>query len=94
MNRDIYLVNLPQTGNTFYFPIAFCFPIHIFGFSVKRAYSSAWLERTPDKREVPGSTPGRPTSFIGDCRLGIADWKTPQSAIRNPQSFYRVCSSG
>ena len=26
-----------------------------------RAYSSAWLERIPDKDEVPGSNPGRPT---------------------------------
>ncbi len=35
-----------------------------------RAYSSAWLERTPDKREVPGSTPGRPT-ILGDvAQLG------------------------
>ncbi len=25
------------------------------------AYSSGGLERTPDKREVPGSSPGRPT---------------------------------
>ena len=28
----------------------------------QRAYSSAGLERTPDKREVPGSSPGRPMS--------------------------------
>ena len=27
-----------------------------------RAYSSVWLERTPDKREVGGSNPPRPTS--------------------------------
>ena len=27
------------------------------------AYSSVWLERTPDKREVGGSNPPRPTSF-------------------------------
>ncbi len=26
-----------------------------------RAYSSAWLERTPDKRKVGGSNPPRPT---------------------------------
>ena len=26
-----------------------------------RAYSSVWLERTPDKREVGGSNPPRPT---------------------------------
>ena len=26
-----------------------------------RACSSAWLERIPDKDEVPGSNPGRPT---------------------------------
>ena len=28
-----------------------------------RAYSSVWLERTPDKREVGGSNPPRPTSI-------------------------------
>ena len=27
----------------------------------KRAHSSAWLERIPDKDEVPGSNPGGPT---------------------------------
>jgi hypothetical protein len=30
----------------------------------KGAYSSVWLERTPDKREVGGSNPPRPTSFV------------------------------
>ena len=30
-----------------------------------RAYSSVWLERTPDKREVGGSIPTRPTTPIG-----------------------------
>jgi hypothetical protein len=29
------------------------------------ACSSDWLERTPDKREVDGSTPSRPTKKIG-----------------------------
>ena len=29
----------------------------------KRVCSSAWLERTPDKGEVGGSSPPRPTSF-------------------------------
>ena len=28
----------------------------------RRAYSSVWLERTPDKREVGGSNPPRPTT--------------------------------
>jgi hypothetical protein len=31
--------------------------------AVKRVCSSAWLERTPDKGEVGGSSPPRPTSF-------------------------------
>ena len=31
----------------------------------KGAYSSVWLERTPDKREVGGSNPPRPTTI---CR--------------------------
>ena len=30
----------------------------------KGAYSSVWLERTPDKREVGGSNPPRPTSLL------------------------------
>ena len=29
-----------------------------------RAYSSVWLERTPDKREVGGSNPPRPTNVV------------------------------
>ena len=28
---------------------------------ISGAYSSVWLERTPDKREVGGSNPPRPT---------------------------------
>jgi hypothetical protein len=37
--------------------------LFLFGFERSRtwAYSSAWLERTPDKREVGGSSPPRPT---------------------------------
>ena len=31
--------------------------------TIVRAYSSVWLERTPDKREVGGSNPPRPTSY-------------------------------
>ena len=39
---------------------------------VTRAYSSVWLERTPDKREVGGSNPPRPTTFFvfGEKRRG------------------------
>ena len=29
----------------------------------ERAYSSAWLERFPDKEEVGGSSPPRPTQY-------------------------------
>ena len=36
----------------------------------RRAYSSAWLERTPDKREVGGSSPPRPTREGGVAQLG------------------------
>ena len=32
-------------------------------FRFKRVCSSAWLERTPDKGEVGGSSPPRPTIF-------------------------------
>ena len=35
------------------------------------AYSSVWLERTPDKREVGGSNPPRPTSFAFSRKCGI-----------------------
>ena len=33
-------------------------------FRFKRVCSSAWLERTPDKGEVGGSSPPRPTNSI------------------------------
>ena len=33
-------------------------------FRLQRVCSSAWLERTPDKGEVGGSSPPRPTTFI------------------------------
>ena len=34
------------------------------------AYSSVWLERTPDKREVGGSNPPRPTTICQDWQIG------------------------
>ena len=34
-----------------------------------RAYSSAGLERTPDKREVDGSSPSRPTIINHSIQL-------------------------
>ena len=37
-----------------------------------RACSSAWLERTPDKREVDGSNPSRPTIFRAVFSGGVA----------------------
>ena len=33
-------------------------------FRSKRVCSSAWLERTPDKGEVGGSSPPRPTNLV------------------------------
>ena len=36
-----------------------------------RAYSSVGLERTPDKREVGGSNPPRPTRFSADRLMGL-----------------------
>ena len=46
----------------------------LFSFERSRswAYSSAWLERTPDKREVGGSSPPRPTTVMdgGVAQLG------------------------
>ena len=41
------------------------------------ACSSVWLERTPDKREVDGSTPSRPTISTG----------------KNQYEYFRGCSS-
>ena len=35
-------------------------------FRLKRVCSSAWLERTPDKGEVGGSSPPRPTNLVND----------------------------
>ena len=35
-------------------------------FRFKRVCSSAWLERTPDKGEVGGSSPPRPTILVND----------------------------
>ena len=40
--------------------------------SGERAYSSVWLERTPDKREVGGSSPPRPTSYR-ELGLGVTE---------------------
>jgi hypothetical protein len=37
-----------------------------------RACSSVRLERTPDKREVDGSNPSRPTIFLGRFFGGVA----------------------
>ncbi len=44
----------------------------LFSFERSRAwaYSSAWLERTPDKREVGGSSPPRPTRHAGQAKIG------------------------
>ena len=46
----------------------------LFSFERSRswAYSSAWLERTPDKREVGGSSPPRPTRHARELVGGVA----------------------
>jgi hypothetical protein len=41
---------------------------------VSRAYSSVWLERTPDKREVGGSNPPRPTTKC--CEASVFEENT------------------
>src|SRR6056297_1425367 len=50
------------------------------------AYSSAWLERTPDKREVGGSSPPRPTNLPsrseGQWRQGIRVADVPGADCR------------
>ena len=46
----------------------------LFSFERSRswAYSSAWLERTPDKREVGGSSPPRPTRHAREFFWGCS----------------------
>ena len=41
----------------------YCSLFRVLSLKVLRAYSSAGLERTPDKREVDGSSPSRPTNL-------------------------------
>ena len=41
--------------------------------SVLRAYSSAWLERFPDKEEVSGSSPLRPTLLTRSAKNKYGD---------------------
>ena len=49
------------------------------------ACSSVWLERTPDKREVDGSTPSRPTNrFGGVAQLGERLPCTQEAIGSNP----------
>ncbi len=51
---------------------------------IEGACSSAWLERTPDKREVDGSTPSRPTTRFWISDFGFEN--NNNSEIRNPRS--------
>ena len=44
-------------------------------FTDERACSSVWLERTPDKREVDGSTPSRPTTLKAGSILPARNMK-------------------
>ena len=44
---------------------------------VRRACSSAWLERPPDKREVGGSSPPRPTIFLAGSLFSVT---SPQAS--------------
>ena len=41
-----------------------------------------WLERTPDKREVGGSSPPRPTIIIS-IRIIINNWKRKRLSYRS-----------
>jgi hypothetical protein len=51
---------------------------------IEGACSSVWLERTPDKREVDGSIPSRPTTTILDFGFLVEkNIKTKKSPIRN-----------
>ena len=49
-----------------------------------RAYSSVWLERTPDKREVGGSNPPRPTIV-----QALSCWDVPRD-MQPAQGLERV----
>ncbi len=52
--------------------------------NIEGACSSVWLERTPDKREVDGSTPSRPTTRFWISDFGFEN--NNNSEIRNPRS--------
>jgi hypothetical protein len=48
------------------------------------ACSSAWLERTPDKREVDGSTPSRPTIKVSALSItGSTEYELPVCPVRD-----------
>ena len=49
------------SGNQVLFPLASNRQEFLGARRAARAYSSAWLERFPDKEEVDGSSPSRPT---------------------------------
>ena len=56
------------------------------------ACSSVWLERTPDKREVDGSTPSRPTNrFGGVAQLGERLPCTQEAIGSNPFTSTIFC---
>ena len=48
-----------------------------------RAHSSGWLERIPDKDEVPGSNPGGPTNWMKNENLHVGGsfWTRSQALI-------------
>ena len=59
---------------------------------IVRACSSVWLERTPDKREVDGSTPSRPTMFFGGvAQLGERLPCTQEVIGSNPFTSTKQC---
>ncbi|CEO88422.1 hypothetical protein SSCH_1860001 [Syntrophaceticus schinkii] len=72
----------------------------LFSFERPRAYSSVGLERTPDKREVGGSNPPRPTKIeVGSQKSEVGKGKkfalrristiNPTSDILHPASVFR-----
>ena len=67
------------SGNQVLFPLASNRQEFLGARRAARAYSSAWLERFPDKEEVDGSSPSRPTASIEAARP--ADWGTTMKKV-------------
>ena len=60
-------------------------------FRFKRVCSSAWLERTPDKGEVGGSSPPRPTISQREVLSKKARINRAWASFSNRIAFFDCC---